>query len=347
MRCLPVFLLLLLLLPFCGVQAQSLDENRFTRYTRLEGLSNNYVSGIVQDSLGYIWVATFKGLNRFDGRFFNSYYSGSTDMPMPANKITQLKMQDREIIGSTTAGAFVFNTGNHHYHQLLVPSDSAISFWSNNVMETNRDCRGDYVLSTKTGLFVFDSSGRVINRYDHHRARDAGRVELWFGGALRNLDNGVILQENELLFSAYDPLDNRIDTFYAQNHPALKKAMTGKNGNSRSCLAVKDDRLFIFDPEKNGLDIFHINGDLKSSGIYSGGLFSGGLESTLALPFDAGGEFDGANSRLIFLGDSLMAFTCAVSGFYLMEYHASAHRFTYSGKKYFDGKQCTAMFRRP
>lgn len=35
-----------------------------------DGLSNNYVTDLVQDSLGYIWIATMDGLNRYNGTEF-------------------------------------------------------------------------------------------------------------------------------------------------------------------------------------------------------------------------------------------------------------------------------------
>src|SRR5580704_16517064 len=99
------FLALMWVFCLCdSLQAQTSAATSFVRYTRLEGLSNNYISGLIQDSLGYIWVATLKGLNRFDGRFFTSYYNGSAELPLPGNSITQLKIQGQDIIGSTTAG---------------------------------------------------------------------------------------------------------------------------------------------------------------------------------------------------------------------------------------------------
>src|SRR5229473_4415008 len=52
----------------CRCFAQSFNENNFTHYTKLDGLSHNYITGIVQDSTGYIWIATNKGLSRFDGK---------------------------------------------------------------------------------------------------------------------------------------------------------------------------------------------------------------------------------------------------------------------------------------
>jgi ligand-binding sensor domain-containing protein len=61
-----LFILLASLFVCVCSTAQSVDQSGFTRYTRMDGLSNNSVSGIVQDPLGYIWIATNKGLNRFD-----------------------------------------------------------------------------------------------------------------------------------------------------------------------------------------------------------------------------------------------------------------------------------------
>src|SRR5579863_8573146 len=87
--------------------AQDLDESNFIRYTRLQGLSNNYISGIVQDTDGYIWVATHKGLNRFDGNNFLSIFKSSPKSPLPDNLLKYLHEQTPdEILGATRAGAF-------------------------------------------------------------------------------------------------------------------------------------------------------------------------------------------------------------------------------------------------
>ena len=38
-----------------------------------EGLSQNDVLAIAQDSLGFLWIGTMGGLNRHDGNSFNQY----------------------------------------------------------------------------------------------------------------------------------------------------------------------------------------------------------------------------------------------------------------------------------
>ena len=46
---------------------------RFDRITREDGLSSNTVRCILQDSLGFMWIGTQDGLNRYDGNSFTVY----------------------------------------------------------------------------------------------------------------------------------------------------------------------------------------------------------------------------------------------------------------------------------
>lgn len=46
----------------------------FVHYTTDQGLSNDFINDIVKDRLGFLWVATLNGLNRFDGHSFRQFY---------------------------------------------------------------------------------------------------------------------------------------------------------------------------------------------------------------------------------------------------------------------------------
>ena len=324
-----LFLILGLLLTKGNAWAQSLNEPGFTHYTRTEGLSNNLITGIVQDSLGYIWLGTGKGLNRFDGRFFTSYYSGSAELSLPGDHIKRLKRQGSEIMGATNAGAFVLNANSHRYQQLIVPCQPLLSYWANDVVDLRRDKRGELIVSTRTGLYIFDSTGQVLNRYDRHSVADVGKVEIWWGQQLYEQGNGVILQENQLLLSGYDPDHGTFDTFYTPRHPRFKKAITNRDGGQWVLFAGPNDELFCFNEYKNALDWWNYRGDSMIS---------------MPMPFDGNAELENYN-QIFSLGDSLWAMTCSTSGFYIMEYHATTHRLTLSGKKRFAGKQVKAILK--
>ncbi|WP_299994947.1 hybrid sensor histidine kinase/response regulator, partial [uncultured Clostridium sp.] len=54
-------------------QAEVLIRNNFEKVSIDEGLSNNYVTCIFQDSKGYMWIGTEDGLNRYDGKTVKVY----------------------------------------------------------------------------------------------------------------------------------------------------------------------------------------------------------------------------------------------------------------------------------
>ena len=49
------------------------SQCRFTQVTSRNGLSYNSVKCVMQDSRGYVWIGTYKGLNRYDGTRIKNY----------------------------------------------------------------------------------------------------------------------------------------------------------------------------------------------------------------------------------------------------------------------------------
>lgn len=66
------------------------QENFFKNFTKKDGLSNNKIKCITQDSKGFLWIGTNYGLNKFDGNKFENF---TTDRNNP-NCITNNNIQD-------------------------------------------------------------------------------------------------------------------------------------------------------------------------------------------------------------------------------------------------------------
>lgn len=75
----PVRIVMLLLTLAWAIRLPAQDDFAVTGYTTRDGLPHNQVSSIAQDSSGFIWIATWDGLSRFDGYEFRNYFHDPND----------------------------------------------------------------------------------------------------------------------------------------------------------------------------------------------------------------------------------------------------------------------------
>ena len=90
-----------------GTRRQDSDPRasdcRFAHLTTKDGLSQGYVTAIVQDRRGFMWFATRDGLNRYDGYTFVVYKHVPNDPgSLNANFIQDLMEDDRGFLWVAT-----------------------------------------------------------------------------------------------------------------------------------------------------------------------------------------------------------------------------------------------------
>lgn len=74
----------------CDAQENQLNAN-YTHYSVKDGLASNAISNIARDCYGYIWIATWNGLSRFDGLHFRNYVTGpASGTPFLHNRILDI-----------------------------------------------------------------------------------------------------------------------------------------------------------------------------------------------------------------------------------------------------------------
>ncbi|GAA3584683.1 ligand-binding sensor domain-containing protein [Snuella lapsa] len=83
----------------------------FDSYTEKDGLSDNEVNAILEDSLGYLWIATNKGISKFDasGEHFFNYTTYDGVLKGKFRKNARWKAPDGTIFFGGTAGINYFN----------------------------------------------------------------------------------------------------------------------------------------------------------------------------------------------------------------------------------------------
>lgn len=93
-------LIILTLLGFDSLMAQTFP---FRTYSIEQGLSESVVHDIIQDSDGYMWMATGFGLNKFDGLEFKYFYE--EDGLLSSQTETVFEASDGKIWVGTLNGA--------------------------------------------------------------------------------------------------------------------------------------------------------------------------------------------------------------------------------------------------
>src|ERR1044072_2270769 len=106
---------------FCTAQSQSLQP-RFENYSVRDGLSANFCRDILQDSRGFIWIATENGLNRFDGISFQNFYHNPSDTnSLSGNIIRSLtEMPGGLLVIGTNDGLCVYNINKNRFENYRI-----------------------------------------------------------------------------------------------------------------------------------------------------------------------------------------------------------------------------------
>jgi ligand-binding sensor domain-containing protein/two-component sensor histidine kinase len=306
--------------------SQPFDLDDFSYYGPRSGLSNNYVSGLKQDAAGFIWIATLNGLNRFDGKIFKGFYYSDKYNAIPDNVVYSMNILKNEELGiATDDGAQIISTKTLEQKNLSIDTDKKLRYWSNACKSVLSDADGNYGVSTKTGFYIFSSTGRLKKRYDFYTSKDIGVEWMLFGDDIYLLPDGNMMQLNKNGALLYDrKADSIVDATI--KYPALKPVVKEKNNNL--FFFISRHELVHINAETNSFDLI----DLRTGKISS-------LTSCIDL-----GEHIGWITAPSKIDDSTWAVNCKTKGFFLLTIDPVTKRMSCSPEKYFADKLCTNFF---
>ena len=94
---------------------------KFDRLTKKNGLSSNYILDIFQDKFGFMWIATIKGLNRYDGHHFKQYFHAINDTVSIADDLVTCLDEDQEgnLWIGTRNGLNKYNRLNDYFETVI------------------------------------------------------------------------------------------------------------------------------------------------------------------------------------------------------------------------------------
>lgn len=118
---------LCLILPACRQVADEVQTNSYETVQISQQLSNLRISGITQDSCGYIWMSTYRGLNRYNGHEMHQYFCDDTPESLPDNQTWDVYCDHTGRVWVATKNGVAYYTEQDNFHQVQMPASSQLS----------------------------------------------------------------------------------------------------------------------------------------------------------------------------------------------------------------------------
>jgi len=127
------------------------DNINFRHLSIDDGLSQNMITDILQDSKGFMWFATWDGLNRYDGYNFKIYKHIEGDSTsLRINKISCLLEDNtgRLWVGTFGGGLSLFNRDQENFTNFIHNSKDSSSIISGKIISIFQDSKNRIWIGT-------------------------------------------------------------------------------------------------------------------------------------------------------------------------------------------------------
>ena len=145
------------------MKTQAQETFLFHHLTRNEGLLHDNVTCFAQDSLGFIWMGTHRGLNRYDGYRLEGYkYERDPINSVYYNRVHSLQPIGKHLWIATEAGIACFNIYQKQFVDFSIDCPTETSFFSQVkvlqkgngnelwLLSENQICRAKIISNPKT-----------------------------------------------------------------------------------------------------------------------------------------------------------------------------------------------------
>ena len=135
------------------VSAQELVPLHFESYTINDGISQGFISAILQDKQGFMWFGTNDGLNKYDGYSFTVFrHNPANPNSMAGDDISCLfeDSQQRLWIGVRGKGIDVFDPGRNSFKHIRQSNSGGLR--SNFVLSIHEDKTGVFWIRSREGI---------------------------------------------------------------------------------------------------------------------------------------------------------------------------------------------------
>jgi len=309
------------------VMAQEINEHNFTHYSEQDGLPNNTITGMAQDSTGYIWISTFSGLNRFNGCSFVPFNSHDS-LAQPTEFLRGLKWLDNHRLAAYGGGAMIVDTRTGESRNLYIPyKEKKYQYKFNGIRALKGSPGGDIFMLSYAGFYHFDKDYKLVFRYDHYPDDSVATTNFSFGRQLFWLDGQRLLVVSMEGLYCYDTGKKVLKKMEAADCPLLAEFL---DYTEKAYLFFQDKPGCFFITDQDRRSIRHVNIPAKYSRI-------------AALPFKPGDREFGYRTEMVAISDSILYLTGHESGFYRIRLDPGTGQVSCDPKKYFPHYFCRQL----
>jgi ligand-binding sensor domain-containing protein/signal transduction histidine kinase/DNA-binding NarL/FixJ family response regulator len=159
--------LLILFLGSCSIYIGVGQNHLFKHITSNHGLIHNSVFSITQDSEGFMWFGTAKGLSKYDGiKFVNYTYSDEDSTSIPNGEVFQLATDTNGDVWMYIDGEVaLFNKMNDSF-TTFGKRRKGVHYLPYHINQISKDQNGAIWISTREGIYYFDYENNCFHRYE-------------------------------------------------------------------------------------------------------------------------------------------------------------------------------------
>ncbi|MFO7369168.1 MAG: two-component regulator propeller domain-containing protein [Bacteroidales bacterium] len=248
-----------------GISPNGAYTSNIHSISRREGLSNGAVNAIAKDAEGYIWFATWNGLNRYDGSNIVRYTANSSPFALHNHVIRELyPTAEGPIWMLTNKGISLYDNLYDRFYAYFANEPDNINY-ENDISVCHSDSFGTLAAVFEKGIFKFNESTRNFEEINITGAHAAEATQIKRVLFIKNIpycitDNSLIckLANNKLIPIIRLSVDGFISSargILLNERPLI--LITQRNGsayvvdinaNKSNQLSLTDDVITSFSP---------------------------------------------------------------------------------------------------
>ncbi len=148
----------------------SVQAQKFDRITLDDGLSQSNINCFAQDRIGFLWIGTNGGLNRYDGSEFKVFLHDLNDSLSISNNVINTIFEDEDglLWIGTQNGLNIYNRRSNKFTIYRSEKNNSNSISSNVITAIVEDTLGNYWIGTDGGgLNKFDPVNKEFEHFQY------------------------------------------------------------------------------------------------------------------------------------------------------------------------------------